>query len=233
MSSIATFAHPLEQTAQAPVKTQQAENDTRSRARFAPQSSLEQVEYTISRLDMTEREIRACWWTSEEQDASHRHTRTIVQRTKHHPQNETFVAKTINRAYHKACRSVNVTFAQDSPLSDVDIAAICSDDDLLASKSLRCWAARCEARRGLEKYLITEERQAHAALHRENVLSAASNAFIVQSSSAGDDTSSVCSVSTTVDDEMIGLCSVQTSAVSRVFARMIGEADAHFVKENC
>jgi hypothetical protein len=236
MSAIVTLSHPVEQRARAPMKGDQAgSNEARAHVRFAPNSRIEQVQYTISRLDMTEREIRSCWWTSEEQDAIHLHARTIVQRTKQHPQNDVFVAKTLNRAYHKACRSVNSIYSQDpgSRLSDLEVSAICINDELLASKSLRCWTTRCEARHGLEKYLITEERQVHAALHRENVLSAASSAFIVESLAVRDDTSSVCSVSTTVDDELIGLCSVQTSAVSRIFARMIGEADAHFVKDNC
>jgi hypothetical protein len=183
---------------------------------------------------MTEREVRACWWSSEEKDAILQHSRTIVQRTKLHKKNEAFLAKTLNRAYHKACRVVNGNIAtgRRRPLSDCDVAAFCNNDNLMSSKSLRCWAKRCEVRRGLEKHLTTEERQLHASFHRESVLKAASKALIPGSTVDGDDSSSACSVASRLDDELIGLYSMQTSAISRVFARMIGEADASFVKEH-
>jgi hypothetical protein len=208
------------------------EHKVHASARFAPSASLEQVRYTISRHDMTATELLACWWTLEEQEACHHNSRTIVKRTKHHKQNEEFVTKTLNRSYHKACRAVNKGFPQGSRsfLSDCDVASVCSDARLITSRSLSKWVSHCEARRGLEKYLITDERSIQATIHRENVLTAVANAFIFESSDSCIDTSSV---STTLDDEMVADFSLQTSAISRVFARMVGEADANFVKDHC
>jgi hypothetical protein len=235
MSSVVASRHLGEHMGVTMKQLGQSEHHVQARVRFAPSILLEQVHYTISRQELTPVEMLACWWTLEEQEECQQQSRTIVKRTKHHKQNETFVDRTLNRSYHKACHAVNNSFPEGSRsfLSDCDVAAVCSNGRLIASRSLSCWISHCEARRGLEKYMITKERLIQAAIHRENVLTAMANAFIFELSDSCLDRESASSVSTTLDDEMVAHFSVQTSAISRVFARMIGEADANFVKEHC
>jgi hypothetical protein len=209
------------------------------RVRFASASQLQQVELTISRLDMSDDEIHACWWTSEENDTSRQHARMILQRTKQQPQSKAFIAKTLDRSYQKACVAVSRGFAlgHRHPFSDEDVAEICKSEQLLGSKSLRLWASYCEGRRGLEGYLCNEERQTQSAIHRQLLLSKISDASAGTSLRSDDGNDSNCSVVAptgfTYHHELIAQLSIQSSAISRVFARMMGEADVLYVIEHC
>jgi hypothetical protein len=235
MPSISTAALPLHHQVPALTTKQTKITKQHVRVRFAPPSSLEQVQCTISRFDMADHEVHACWWSSEEQNAYTQRARMILQRSKQ--QKQAFISKTLDRSYQKACHVVSQSLAlAHQPLSDLSVTQICSNDELVRSKSLHLWSTYCAGRRGLEGYLTTDERLTQSALHRQFLLSEIAGVTVTTMSISedGHDSNFSGMVSeAALNDDLIAQLSIQSSAASRVFARMMGEADAQYVIEHC
>jgi hypothetical protein len=117
---------------------------------------------TISITNMTQDEIDAVWWTSREKDQ--RATKIVYAVEKTRRKNRSFVATTIGRSYKNASSLVD-----------------CSQDELslsychhafVISKSLQRWVTYCEARRGLEKFVMEASRVRRDMVdqHRQTIL---------------------------------------------------------------
>jgi hypothetical protein len=215
-------------------KRPRIERPTSTGVRFASFDDLEHIRWTISRSDMTQEEIGSCWWTTQEQLHSRREARIVMKRIIGDAARKATMAATIDEAYREACSAVHKADGKryQQP-KDAEVAKLCEDCDVVTSDALRSWALKfSNVQRGLERRLMTKERSEHAMNHRRKVLQAANLAKFVPMPSEGDD-SSTCSNDSTVtarDDGMIAAVSVHYSAVARVYARMVGDADTFIVR---
>jgi hypothetical protein len=211
-----------------PCKRPRIEESAKTRVQFASFGHLEQIEPTISRLDMTEDEIFSCWWTSEEQETTRRQACVVMKRTMRNLDDKDFIAATIDHAYETASLAV---YSSIEELTDESVTNLCSDEKIVDSEVLRMWTESCgPLHRGLERRLMTTERQSRSRSHRRNVLrSFLNSALIIQDD---DDESSTCSRSAGItlrDDDAVAAISIQSSAVARLYARMVGHADSFIV----
>jgi hypothetical protein len=78
--------------------------------------------------------------------------------------------------------------------------------------------------------MMTTERQSRSRSHRKNVLHSFVNSVVIIHEE--DDESSTCSYSADIirqDHDAVAAISIQSSAVARLYARMVGHADSFFV----
>jgi hypothetical protein len=210
-------------------KRARIEESTKSRVRFASFGRLEEIQPTISRCEMTDDEVVSCWWTSEDQKESRLQARLILKQAAQSLDAQDFVDTTVERAYQSACSAVYNTVTSPSQcLTNESVAQLCSDEAIVTSNSLRLWTVSSGPLQGLERRMMTKQRQARALNHRRIVLQTFSKSAMAMDS----DDSSTCSGHGSVtahDDEMVASVSTQSSAIARVYARMIGDADLFFV----
>jgi hypothetical protein len=165
-------------------------------------SDVDTVASTITRLEMSQEEIEACWWTQSEMASSSKRANVLVDYTRQ--QGKSFIAKTIDRAFDKALCSATKVDADLATLS-----SLTSSSSPSSSSALRKWAVHCNARRGLEKYVTGHKLQLRMVnQHRQAVLA---------------------SVHSLASDDATMAVSIRTSTTSCCFARMMGDADAYYV----
>jgi predicted RNA binding protein with dsRBD fold (UPF0201 family) len=153
-------------------------------------------------MEMSQDEIDACWWSPSQMATSNTRADVLVEYTRQ--QGKSFIAKTIDRAFDKALCLAKKLEAEHSASS----SSLSSSSS--SSSALRKWAIHCNARRGLEKYVTGHKLQLRMVnQHRQAVLS---------------------SVHSLATDDATMVISVRTSTASCRFARMMGDADAFFVR---
>jgi hypothetical protein len=210
-----------------PCKRPRIEESAKTRVQFAPFGHLEQIEPTISRLDMTEDEIFSCWWTPEEQETTRQQARVAMKRTMRSLDDKDFIAATIDVAYETATLAVSSSIGK---LTDESVTCLCSDERIVDSEVLHLWTQSCgPLHRGLERRLMSPERQSRSRSHSKNVLRSFLNSALIIHDD--DDESSTCSRSAGItlrDDDAVAAVSIQSSAVARLYARMVGHADSFF-----
>jgi hypothetical protein len=170
---------------------------------FAPK--LEQVRRTISRGEMSSSEIKACWWTVKEQETTKNKARSLVLYTQ--GQGRSFVNKTFARSLEHV-----FSLADSFVLQDENAPLLESNSILHSTRHLREWMNHCNARRGLEKYIVDLPGFTNTiARHRSKVLTS----FEKRAVTARE----------------LGFISARSSLASRIFARMKGVEDAHFIRD--
>jgi hypothetical protein len=141
-------------------------------------SDVDTVASTITRLEMSQEEIEACWWTQSEMASSSKRAHVLVDYTRQ--QGKSFIAKTIDHAFDKALCSAKKV--------DADLATSSSSPS--SSSALRKWAIHCNARRGLEKYVTGHKLQLRMVDHHRHAVLASIHSL------ASDDATKTVSIRT-------------------------------------
>jgi hypothetical protein len=210
-------------------KRARIEEPTKRRVRFASFGRLEQVLPTISRFAMTDDEIASSWWTSGEQKEIRQLAGTMLMQACQSVVAMALVDTTVNRAYQSACSAIyNTVGSPRQHLTNESVTQLCNDEAIVGSDSLRKWTVSCSPLHGLERPMMAKQRKARALDHCRTVLHTLSKSAMTMDKDNTSTCSSHASV-TALDDELVASVSIQSSAIARLYARMIGDADMFFV----
>jgi hypothetical protein len=194
---------------------------------------------TLSRGDYSCDELVQCWWTPEEHERTLKQARHVVQllKTKH----SKFLSQTLHQSYgmiHDMVSSSSLSCNLELPLKittvDTDeMESILQDSSFtLLCDPIRRWCHQATVRRGLESAVMVtfpkkynhkdmdhhqyyQNRQQHQQQYRQAVLKYQENIQCRQRTKERSDQS---------DNEIANLISPM-SLISRLYARMMGEAD--------
>jgi hypothetical protein len=200
------------------------------RVRFASFGRVEQVLPTISRFAMNDDEIVSCWWPSGEQKEIRQLAGTMLMQACQSVVATALVDTTVNRAYQSACSAIYnaVGSPRQHSTNESVTTQLCNDEAIVGSDSLRKWTASCGPFHGLERPMMAKQRKARALNHCRTVLHTFSKSAMTMDKDDTSTCSSHASV-TALDDELVASVSIQSSAIARLYARMIGDADMFFV----